>query len=83
MSSRSSVKILTWGDAEPGRDVPVDRAEVVALLVGADLGELHPLPPEDAAELAGEERVDHAAGAKGDALDLLEEFGWDGAIGER
>ena len=66
---------LDVGAAQPGRDVPVDGAEVVARLVGAHLGELHPLPAEDRAVLAGEQRADEPAGAELDALDLLQDFG--------
>ena len=57
------------------RDVPVDRAHLVAGLVLAHLGELHPLPLEHGAVLAGEERVHEPARAELDELDLPEDFG--------
>ena len=71
---------LDVGAAEAGRDVPVDGAEVVAVLVGPHLGELHPLPSEDRAVLAGEQRADEPAGAELDGLDLLQDFGGDGGM---
>jgi hypothetical protein len=48
------------------------------VLVGPDLGELHPLPPENGTVLAGEQRAHEPAGAELDGLNLLEDFGRDG-----
>src|SRR5690606_6966659 len=53
--------------ARTRRDVPVDVAHVVARLVLADLGELHPLSAEHALVLAAEDRCHDAARAQ---LDL-------------
>src|SRR2546427_2633502 len=63
--------------AHPRRHVPVDRAEVVALLVLAHLCELDALSPEHRAVFAGEERADQGTRAELDALDLPEHFGSD------
>src|SRR6185437_4585516 len=62
------------------RDVPVDAAHLVARLVLAHLGELHPLPLEHRAVLAGEERVDEPARSQLEQLDLAEHFGWNGDV---
>jgi len=66
---------LHEGMPHPGRDVPVDRAEVVALLVGPDLRELDSLPAEHRPVLARQQRVDEPAGAQLDPLHLPERFG--------
>src|SRR5438309_9865552 len=63
----------------PRRHVPVDRAEVVALLVFADFGELDALPAEHRAVFAAEQRVVEAAGAGLAALDLAQHLRGDGA----
>ena len=63
---------LDEGMAHPRRDVPVDGPEVIALLIGADLGELDALPAENRPVLAGEQRIDQAAGAELDPLDVPE-----------
>jgi hypothetical protein len=55
-------------------DVPVDDPHLVARLVLADLGELHPLPLEDGPVLAREQRVHEAARAELDELHLSEHF---------
>ena len=49
-------------------------AEVVAVLVGPHFGELHPLPPEHRAILAGEQGGDDAPGPEFDGPDLPEDF---------
>ena len=64
---------LDEGMAHAGRDIPVDRAEIVALLVGAHFRELDPLPAKDGAVFAREQRVDEAASPELDPLDLLED----------
>src|SRR2546425_12818805 len=61
-----------------GRDVPVDGAEVVPLLVSPDLGELDALAPEHGAVLTGEKRVDQRACPELDPLDLPEHCGGHG-----
>ena len=78
MSSRSSVNVLTYGLARRAETFQSIDAEVVALLVGAHLGELHPLPPEHGAVLARKQRAHEPARAQLDAFDLLEDFGGDG-----
>src|SRR2546430_17611081 len=60
--------------AHPRRHVPVDRAEVVPLLVLAHLGELDALPPEHRPVFPCEEGADQGTGAQLDALDLPEHF---------
>src|SRR5262249_125293 len=60
------------------RDVPTDRAEAVALLVGPDFGELDPLAAEDRPVFAGEEGVDEVARPQLDPLHLLEHVGGHG-----
>src|SRR5207249_10755561 len=60
--------------AHPCRDVPVDRAEVVSLLVFAHLRKLDALPPEHRPVFAREEGADQGSGAQLDALDLPEHF---------
>ncbi len=57
------------------RDVPVDRAHVVAGQVLAHLGELHPPPLEDTLVLTGEEVRDHVAGSDLDLADRLDLLG--------
>src|SRR3989442_14318143 len=61
----------------PGRDVPVDRAEVIPLLVGPHLRELDALAAEHGAIVPGEEGVDESPGAELDPLDLPEDLGSD------
>ena len=51
-------KRLDEGMTHSRRDIPVDCPEVVALLVGADLGELDPLAAEDRAVFAREQGAD-------------------------
>src|SRR5207237_4583216 len=63
--------------AHPGRHVPVDRAEIVPLLVLAHLRELDALSTEHRPVFAREERADQGTGAQLDALDLPEHFGRD------
>src|SRR5437667_211747 len=63
----------------PRRHVPVDRAEVVPLLVLAHFGELDALAAEDRAVFAGEQRIDEIPGAELDPLDLPQHLGGDGA----
>ena len=65
--------------AHPRGHVPVDGAEVVALLVRADLGELDSLAAEDRPVLAREQRVHQVARAQLDPFDLLEHLASDGA----
>ena len=74
---------LDEGAAHARGDVPVDRAHLVARLVFADLGELHPLPLEYRAVLAGEERVHEPAGSNLEQLDLPQDFRRNGAGGPR
>ena len=57
------------------RDVPVDAAHLVARLILAHLGELHSLPLEHRAVLAGEERVHEPARAQLEQLDLAQHLG--------
>src|SRR5437867_6898236 len=61
----------------PGRDVPVDRAEVIPLLVGPHLCELEAMAAEHGAIVPGEEGVDESPGAELDPLDLPEDLGSD------
>ena len=56
VSSRSSVKTLTYGVAHARGHVPVDGADVVARLVRPHLGEGHPPALEDRVVLARQER---------------------------
>src|SRR5690606_15202978 len=56
--------------SHPRGDVPVDRPYLVAGLVFAHLGELHPLPLEHRPVLAGEQRVDQAASPELDEAHL-------------
>jgi hypothetical protein len=49
--------------AEACRDIPVDGAEIVAFLIGADFRELDALPAEHRAVLAGEQGIDQGASA--------------------
>ena len=65
-------ELLDVRDADAGRDVPVDGADVVAGRVLAHLGELHAAALEDRVVLAPEPRVDEAVGPDLDAVDLLE-----------
>src|SRR5574341_895626 len=58
--------------AHPGGDVPVDGPEVVALLIGADFGELESLAPKHRAVLAAEQGIHQRAGAELDAFDLAQ-----------
>src|SRR2546425_9547522 len=67
-------KRLDEGMTHARRDIPVDCPEVIALLVGADFCELDALPPEDRPVLACEQRIDQAAGAELDPLDMAEHF---------
>src|SRR5262249_12726028 len=53
-------------------DVPVDGADVVAELVLADFGELHPAPLEYGVVFPGHRLVDQAVGADLDPPDLPE-----------
>ena len=69
---------LDEGMAHPRGDVPIDCPEVVALLVGADLGELDTLAPKDGAVLAREQCIDQAAGAELDPLHMPKHFRRDG-----
>ena len=66
---------LHVGRAEPGGDVPVDGADVVARLVLAHLGELDPAAAERAGVLAGHDVAHEVAGGDLDpphlARDLL------------
>src|SRR5256885_8160473 len=73
------VEGLHEGMPHPRRHVPVDRAEVVPLLVLAHFGELDALAAEDRAVFAGEQRVDEIPGAELDPLDLPQHLGGDGA----
>ncbi len=63
--------------AHPGRDVPVDGAKVVAVLILAHFRELDALAAEDGAILTGEERVDEIARPELDPLHVLQDFGSD------
>ena len=72
---------LDVGTGQPGRHVPVDCAEVVTVLVGPDLGELHPLPSEYGAVLAGKQGTHQPPGAELDGFDLLQDFGSDRIAG--
>src|SRR2546425_1896733 len=63
--------------AHSRRHVPVNRPEVVSLLVLAHLRELDALSTEHRSVFAREERADQGAGAELDALDLAEHFGRD------
>ena len=56
------------------RHVPIDAAHFVARLVLAHLGELHALPLEHRAILAGEQRVHEPARAQLEQLDLPQHF---------
>ena len=70
--------------AHAGSDVPVDGAHLVAGLVLAHLGELHSLPLEHGAVLADEKRVDEAARAQLEQLDLPENLpGWSAGFRRR
>ncbi len=73
VSSRSSQNVLTNGDPGAGRDVPVDRPDLVAGDVFADGVELHPTPFEDAQVLAGEQVVHLSAGDDLDPPDFLQD----------
>src|SRR5260370_999275 len=70
---------LHEGVSHARRHVPIDGAEIVALLVGADLGELDPLAAKHGAVFAREQRVDEGAGAQLDPLDLAQHLGSDAA----
>src|SRR5690349_21227521 len=65
--------------SHPCGHIPVDGAEVVALLILAHLRELDPLPAEHRSVVAGEEGVHQAAGTQLDSLDLPQHFGGDRA----
>ncbi len=65
---------LDEGVVEAGGDVPVDRPDVVAVLVLPHLGELHPAPLEDAVVFPGEDLVDDAPGLDLDLPDLLQQL---------
>ncbi len=65
---------LHEGGAAPGRDVPVDVADVVAVLVLADLGEAHAAPLEHRVVLAGEDLVDQAPRPDLDPTNLLQDL---------
>jgi hypothetical protein len=65
--------------AHARRHVPVDRPHLVAGLVLAHLGELHPLPLEHRAVLAREHRVDQPPRAQLDEPDLPQHLGRDRA----
>src|SRR5690606_12243859 len=62
--------------AHPGRDVPIDGADVVALLVRPHLAELHPPAAEDREVSPAEQRVHPAASAQLDQPDLVQDFAW-------
>jgi len=55
-------------------DVPIDAPHFIARLVLAHLGELHPLPLERRAVLAGEQRVHESPRAKLEELHLPQDF---------
>ena len=59
---------------EPGVDVPVDVAEVVAVPVGAVVGELHAVPASRAAPLALDAAAEGPARQQRQALELREEL---------
>ena len=61
---------LDVGAPEPRGDVPVDGADVVARLILAHLGELHPAAPERARVLARHDVPDEVAGGDLDPPDL-------------
>ena len=65
-------ELLDVGLPCAGRDVPVDRADLVARRVGPDLFEVHPAPLEDALVLAGERRLHEPPRAEFEAADLAE-----------
>jgi hypothetical protein len=71
-------KCLDIRTGQAGGHVPVDRAEVVAVLVCAHLGEFHSLPPKHRAVLAREQRAHEAPRSELDGLDLFEDLGRDG-----
>ena len=60
--------------ADARGDVPVDRADVVARHVLADVGELDAAALEHAVVLAGERAIDQAAGPDVDPPDLSQRF---------
>ena len=61
--------------AHAGRHIPVDRADLIAGLIFADFGELHPLPLEERAILTGEARIDQPPRAHFNAAHLPEHLG--------
>ena len=61
--------------AEPGGDFPVDRAHIVAGLIGANVGESQPGPLERAGIRAAEQRFHRAAGAKLQSTNVPADFG--------
>jgi hypothetical protein len=67
-------ELLDVGAVHACRDLPVDRADVVARQVLADVDELHALALERRAVLAHERRVDDLTGAELDLSQLLEEL---------
>ena len=68
---------LHEGMAHARRHIPVDGAEIVAMLVFADLRELDALAAEDGTVLAGEEGVDQVPRPELDPLHVLQDFGRD------
>src|SRR5690606_28783422 len=58
----------------PRGNVPVDRPDVVARLIGSHLGELDPLPLEDRVVLAGEAGVDRSPRTQVDPSYLTEDL---------
>src|SRR6185436_273769 len=59
--------------AHAGRDVPVDRAEVVTLLIRAHFREFDALAAEHGAVFAREQRIDEAGRPELAPLDQLED----------
>ena len=57
------------------RDVPIDGAKIIAMLVGAHLGKLDPLSAEHGAVVAREQRIDERTGPELDPFDLPQDVG--------
>jgi hypothetical protein len=57
---------------ESRRHVPIDAADIVAVLIFADLGELHPPSFEDGVVFAGEDLIDQTTGLDLDLADFFE-----------
>ncbi len=68
-------EFLHEGVAETRGHVPIDRANLVARLVFADVLKIHPAPFEDAVVIAREGRLDETLGLDLEGPDFLENLG--------